>query len=85
MREITIEIAGGNNFTVREGDRYVDRLGWDEMIGQVAHLTHPSIGGDRYTMLTAEQHAERDKRWKEMAAAGAQTVLDANESAGQPE
>jgi len=69
VRTITIEIRGGNNFTVREGDRYVDRLGWDEMLGTVAELTHPRIGQARYRMRTATEHREeRDRREARMAA-----------------
>jgi len=61
MRTITIEIHDPNNFTVHEGDRYCDRLCWDEMLGTIAELTHPRIGEARYRMETAEQHAAREE------------------------
>jgi hypothetical protein len=54
MRIITIEIEE-QGYTVREGDRYHDRLCWDEMLGQVTELTHPKLGETRYPMMTAEQ------------------------------
>jgi len=63
-RTITIEIAdegGSGDYTVREGDRYCDRLCWDEMLAQVVELTHPQIGHARYRMETAEQHAAHER------------------------
>lgn len=68
MRTITIEIADGNDFTVREGSRYADRLCWDEMLGQIAQMTHPNLGDPRYAMLTEEEHAEKNRQWLEAAA-----------------
>ena len=70
-RTITIEIvdpAGSGDYTVREGDRYCDHLCWDEMLGTIAELTHPRIGGARYPMRTAEEHAERERRDQERLA-----------------
>ncbi|MFM0507697.1 hypothetical protein [Paraburkholderia sp. RL17-373-BIF-A] len=64
MRVIAIEIHGPNDFTVRERDRYCDRLCWDEMLGSVAELTHPRIGEARYRMQTREEHAERESKWR---------------------
>lgn len=69
-RTISIEIAGNGEpgeYLVREGDRYCDRLCWDEMLGTIAELTHPKIGSARYRMETAEQHAERERRLQERA------------------
>ncbi len=71
-RTITIEIVddgGSGDYTVREGDRYCDHLCWDEMLGQVVELTHPKIGVERYPMLTAEEHAERERQHQERMAA----------------
>lgn len=68
MKTITIECHDKNDFTVREGDRYVDRLCWEEMLGQVAEMTHPMINAGRFGMLTAEEHAAREQRWKDVAA-----------------
>lgn len=70
MRTITIEIAddgGSGDYLVREDDRYCDRLCWDEMLGTIAELTHPKIGVARYRMLTAEEHAELERRRQERA------------------
>lgn len=70
-RTITIEIVddgGSGDYTVREDDRYCDRLCWDEMLGTIAELTHPRIGEARYRMETAEQHAARGRRRQEIAA-----------------
>ena len=65
MRSIHIHIEttefGSKKYTVRAGDKYHDELTWDEMLGQVVHLSHPSIAEPRYDMLTAEQWAARDR------------------------
>jgi hypothetical protein len=58
MRTITIEIVDRNDFTVREADRYCDRLVWDEMLGTIAELTHPKLGTCSYRMLTEEEWIE---------------------------
>lgn len=71
-RTITIEIVdhgGSGDYTVREGERYCDRLCWDEMLAQVAELTHPKIGAARYPMHTAEEYAERERLHQERIAA----------------
>jgi hypothetical protein len=54
-RTITIEIHESNLITVREGERYADRLCWDEAIGQVVTLTHPDIKAPRYQMRDATE------------------------------
>lgn len=59
-RTITIEIhdtVWAGNFTVREGDRFTDRLCWEELLGQIATLTHPDIRKPRFSMIT-------DDLWK---------------------
>lgn len=75
-RTITIVMHDGNWFDVFEGEAYVDRLCWDEMLGEIAQLTHPSIGVSRYQMKTPDQRAEREallaqvravRRWREDA------------------
>lgn len=40
-RTITIEYRDSNFWTVRVGDRYAEGLTWDEMLGQIAHMTCP--------------------------------------------
>lgn len=61
-RIITIVQTGGNSFSVHEGERFCDRLCWDEMLGTIAELTHPAIGGARYRMLDADQFLEEQQR-----------------------
>lgn len=82
MRTITIEIAdegGSGDYTVREGDRYCDRLCWDEMLGTIAELTHPRIMRSRYRMQTTEEHAAEQARHEARMA----EIRAANE-AGKP-
>lgn len=57
-RIITIVVRGGNDFDVHEGEGFVTKLCWDEMVGQIAQMTHPAIGRPRYRMPTAEEHQE---------------------------
>ena len=59
---ITIEVHGANDFTVRIGARYADRMTWEEMLGQIAELTHPRIDRARFVMLTTEEHVARHER-----------------------
>lgn len=62
-RTITVVIADGNNFAVHEGERYIPGLGWDEMLGSIAEMTHPRVGVARYQMLTPEEwQAQADRR-----------------------
>lgn len=63
-RTIVININGWNDFSITEGNRSVDRLCWDEMLGSIAEITHHELGKTRYPMRTAEEHAE-DKRQRE--------------------
>lgn len=61
-RNIIVQCLSGGGFTVREGDRFCDRLGWDEMIGHLASMTIPP-GGRMYPMVTkAEEDAEIERR-----------------------
>lgn len=62
VRTIVLE-RGEHGWLVRDGDRYIDHLTWDEMLGQVATLTHPRLKGESlfHGMMTAEQHAEEDR------------------------
>lgn len=62
MRQIVITFDNDKGFAVTENGRTADRLAWDEMLGQIAQLTHPSINAERYKMLTIEQYqAQEDK------------------------
>lgn len=62
---ITITITEGENglFSVACDGRVSDQLGWDEMLGQVAGLSHPLVRAARYPALTeTERRAEDDRR-----------------------
>lgn len=63
-RVITIIVHKENHFDVFEGERYSDYLCWDEMLGQIAQMTHPAIAEPRYNMLTPEEWATLRERWK---------------------
>lgn len=63
-RTITIVCKDGNHFDVHEGERYSDRLCWEEMLGQIATLTHPSINAPRFRMDTPDEHAAYRARWE---------------------
>lgn len=56
-RTITIVMRTGNDFDVFEGERFSGRLCWDEMLGQVASMTHPKINEPRYRMLTHDEQS----------------------------
>ena len=63
MRQIIITFDNNKGFAVTEAGRTADRLCWDEMLGQVAQLTHPKINAERYKMLTVEQYAEQEDKF----------------------
>lgn len=56
---ISITAEGANEFTVRVGDRYHAKMTWEEMLGQVAELTHPKIDRARFWLLTEEEWAAK--------------------------
>lgn len=57
---ISITTEGPNEFTVRIGDRYHPKMTWEEMLGQVAELTHPKIDRARFWLLTEEEWAVKE-------------------------
>ncbi len=59
VRTITIVAIDGNHFDIHEGERYVTRLTWEEMLGSIAEITHPRIGASRFDMKSADEHVER--------------------------
>lgn len=63
MRQIIITFDNDKGFAVTEAGRTADRLSWDEMLGQVAQITHPKINAERYKMLTVEQYAEQEDKF----------------------
>lgn len=61
MNPITIELvenapSGRNGWTVKQGDKSADWLGYDEMLGLVAALTMPDERPAIHWMKTKEQH-----------------------------
>lgn len=54
MRQITITIDQ-KGFHVTERGLTSDRLCWDEMLGQIAALTHPRLSTPQYSMRSPEQ------------------------------
>jgi hypothetical protein len=58
-RTITIIVRSSNDFDVHEGERYSGRLCWEELLGQIATMTHPLINAPRFRMDTPEEHAAR--------------------------
>ncbi len=52
IRTIVIVCRNGNDFDVSENSVGVEHLTWDEMLGQVACLTHPKIAEARYRKRT---------------------------------
>jgi hypothetical protein len=62
MRTITITIDDGK-IEVAEDGKTTGQLAWDEMLGQIAELTHPAIvERAHYPMLTPEEWEQRAKR-----------------------
>lgn len=59
-RTFIIHKYGDGHFDVIEGDRRADRLGWDEMLGHVAQLTHRQLGTPLYNMRTPDEEFERE-------------------------
>ncbi|MDE7345398.1 MAG: hypothetical protein K2N48_01495 [Muribaculaceae bacterium] len=58
MEPITIEYNEDDGFIVRQGDRYADWMGWDEMLGLIISLTAPKNFSRRSWMMTEEQHRQ---------------------------
>ncbi len=61
-RTIIVTQDDGGYWTVAENELSANYLGWDEMLGHFVSLTMPK-GGRMYPMLTAEEHAERERQW----------------------
>lgn len=59
-RTFLIQQYTDGHFDVIEGDRRADRLGWDEMLGQIVQLTHRQLGTPLYSMRTPEEDFERE-------------------------
>lgn len=59
-RTIIIQQYSDGTNDVIEGDRRVDRLQWDEMLGHMAQLTHRQLGTPLYAMRTPDEEFERE-------------------------
>ena len=59
---LQIVMHDGNWFDVFAGERYTTCLTWDEMLGQVASITHKRIDSPRYEMSTPEELEEKRAR-----------------------
>lgn len=62
MRTITIEQQGWNEFIVRDGDKSSGFLTWDELVGQIASMTHHALKEPWFQMLTEQERAEMKAR-----------------------
>lgn len=63
LDSFTVEIREGGYDVVLASGRRCDGLSWDEMLGQIAGLTHPKIRAPHYNMRTPEEwQAWRDDR-----------------------
>lgn len=54
---IKIDENSNNRFTVRQGDKYCDKLTYDEMLGVVSVLTMPKIRPCQYLRTQKERDA----------------------------
>lgn len=63
MRQVIITFDNGKGFAVTEAGRTADRLAWDEMLGQVAGLTHPKIAAPHYQMQTVEEYTAHEDKY----------------------
>ncbi len=54
---IKIDENSNNRFTVRQGDKYCDKLTYDEMLGVVSVLTMPKIRPCQYLRTQKEWDA----------------------------
>jgi hypothetical protein len=61
VREIIIKIGDEGELSVWEGDLTTERLAWDEMLGQIAEMTHPMLNNKGHYMMMTQ--ADWEKRW----------------------
>lgn len=56
LRKIEIIVVHDGHFDVREGDLTAPGLVWDELLGQIASMTHPKLKtSTHYAMYTSEE------------------------------
>ncbi|HLL90361.1 MAG TPA: hypothetical protein VK324_13765 [Tepidisphaeraceae bacterium] len=56
---MTVALVGSNDYTVRVGDRYMDKLCWDEALGVVAATLMSGPDNEFRPLATREEHARR--------------------------
>lgn len=62
--KIEIEYTEEDGWKVTQGDRYADRLSWEEMLGTFVGITGPVDNKCVGWMLTKDQHEHRRKALK---------------------
>ena len=62
MERIIITQRESGTFDVKQGERWADNLGWDEMLGLVASMTIPEHRPCLQWLWTEKQHAEFNRR-----------------------
>lgn len=65
MRTFTIVEHADGHFDVYHGEKIAYMLGWDEMLGEIASLTHQKLGAGRYSMHV-DAHISRMERSAEL-------------------
>jgi hypothetical protein len=58
--KIEIELVEDNMWKVSEGDKYVDKLFYEEMIGLVAAITMPELRPCLTWLKTEDEHKARE-------------------------
>lgn len=61
-RTIVIIAYSGNNYDVIEDGRVSDHLAWDEMLGNIASMTHPKINEPRYKMDSLDEIRDKARK-----------------------
>lgn len=64
MERIIITQNESGTFNVKQGERWADNLGWDEMQGLIAAMTMPEQCRCLQWLRTDKQHAERKSNLK---------------------
>lgn len=80
-RVITVVCRDRNYFDVFEGETFCTQLTWDEMLGQVVHLTHSGIHSARYAMQGVDQfQAALQRHRSALAERDAERAEDAGDT-----
>jgi hypothetical protein len=65
-RQINITISDTDGFVVQEGNRFIDKLGWGEMLEVIIGLTHSDLNKrvPYGPMMTYSDWEERERPWR---------------------